>query len=346
MKKTMKAVAVIAPGEVKIVEDVPIPEVGDYEALLKIVACGFCNGTDFQIINDTLTKYQGKNIYPTILGHEAAGKVVAVGSKVKNIKIGDCFIRPHNDNIGAGYHSTYGNMAEYGLVVDQQTMLEDGYSPEKIPYYNDFLKVPDDFDLVDCGVLLSLLECYSAVKNFGIKDGMDILVYGCGPMGLAMMTLIKTMNVNSLIAVDGMPDRLEMAKKIANVDQTINILVDKIDEVLKVKQFDVILDVVGLSSIIMEASWKLKQGGKVASMGVLKKEDAMINVALLQNNTCLHMLNDPYGRFEVADEVIKLIQAGKINMKDFYSHVVSIDNISEAMELIRSKKALKVILKF
>ena len=56
MADTMKAVAVFAPGDVRVVTDVPIPEPGDYEVLVKVMYCGFCNGSDFQIINNTMEK--------------------------------------------------------------------------------------------------------------------------------------------------------------------------------------------------------------------------------------------------------------------------------------------------
>ncbi len=56
MQQYMKAVAVMSAGQVQVVDNVPIPEPGDYEMLVKVHACGFCSGTDFHIINGRMTK--------------------------------------------------------------------------------------------------------------------------------------------------------------------------------------------------------------------------------------------------------------------------------------------------
>ena len=68
-KQTMRAVAVFGAGDVRIVDDVPIPKPNDYEVLVKVVHCGFCNGSDFQIILNTMEETEGLQPYPTILGH-------------------------------------------------------------------------------------------------------------------------------------------------------------------------------------------------------------------------------------------------------------------------------------
>ena len=94
MQQYMKAVAVMSAGQVQVVDNVPIPEPGDYEMLVKVHACGFCSGTDFHIINGRMTKKERFFGFPTILGHEGAGEVVKLGKKVRNYKLGDRFIHP------------------------------------------------------------------------------------------------------------------------------------------------------------------------------------------------------------------------------------------------------------
>lgn len=90
----------------------------------------------------------------------------------------------------------------------------------------------------------------------------------------------------------------------------------------------------------------MKPGGKVGSMGVLRSNDLLVDTSRLQDNTSLHMLNFPYGEYAIMDETISLIESGKVNPKDFYSHVLPYTQIHEAMRLVQSKEALKVILNF
>lgn len=341
----MKAVAVISPGVVKVVDDVPVPVPGDYEVLVKVKACGFCNGTDFQIINNTLGDREGGVHYPTVLGHEGVGDAVQLGAKVRHIKIGDRFIHPNlRPNVGNGYSKNFGGMAEYGLVADHKAMLEDGFTTEQLPFRNKFIQIPSDFNPVDGAMLLSLGETLSAARNFGCAPDKDVLVYGAGPMGLALITFMKIVGVRSVTVIDGIEERLEKAVRLAHADRTLNFRNEDINAALRGEQFDIVVDAVGSSEILIEGSHRLKPFGRVGSMGVLRDNDLRVDVSKLKNNTVLHMLNFPYGEYTVVPEIVRHIQEGRIDPKNFYSHVLPMDRIDDVMELIRSKQALKVIL--
>ncbi|MDO4269457.1 MAG: zinc-binding dehydrogenase [Eubacteriales bacterium] len=344
--KTMKAVVVCAPGDVQIRNDVPVPACGPYEALVKVAYCGFCNGSDFQIINQTMLKEEGLADYPTVLGHEGAGCVVELGEKVRHIQLGDRFIHANlRPDVGNGYTKTYGGMAEYGLVVDAQAMLEDGYAPSEIPFYKKCQKIPRDFPLVHGAMLLSLSESLSAARNFGAGPGKEVLIFGAGPMGTAVAAYCRLIGADRVVIVDSRPERLEGAKRVAKVDETVNFAERDVFTALAGQTFDIAIDAVGMTSVILQATKLLKPGGVVGSMGVLKADDLTLRLSDLQNNTSVHMLNFPYGEYDVMEENIRLIQQKKINPEDFYSHVVDMEDIHTAMELVRSKQALKVILK-
>ena len=79
-------------------------------------------------------------------------------------------------------------------------------------------------------------------------------------------------------------------------------------------------------------------------MGVLRNTDAMVDVTKLKNNTRLQMLNFPYGQYDITAENIRLIEKGVIHPKDFYSHVMNVEDIQEAVRLVAEKEAVKVIL--
>lgn len=343
LEKTMKAVVVTAFGEVDIAEDVPVPVPGDYEALVKVHACGFCNGTDMGIIHGTIKKdYHG---FPTVLGHEGAGEVIQVGKKVRYIQTGDRFIHPNlHADVGGGYTKAHGSMAQYALVSDTRAILEDGVpqTPEcPFPRQHRF---PKTMDFVDAGLLLSLAECHSAVINFEIGPGKDVLIYGAGPMGIALAKFCRLLGANRITQIDGNEKRLQMAIQIAGVDQIVNFTTQNVDEILKNCRYDVVIDAVGKTQIIYEASQRLKPGGRVGSLGVLKDNDQWVDTSKLQDHTMLHMLNYPYGEYAIMDQTIALIQEGKINPKDFITHVVPMEQIHTAMELVKNQEALKVVL--
>lgn len=342
--KLMKAVAVMNAGDVRVVDDVPIPEFGDYEMLVRVHACGLCTGTDLNIINGHMTKADRFAGYPTILGHEGCGEVIAVGSKVRNYQIGDRVIHPNlRPNVGNGYTKTYGGMAQYGLINDDEAMLADGYSKEDLPFPLQG-RVPRDFDYVDGGVLLSMSESHSAALNLKAAPGQSVLIYGAGPMGQMLAAFMKLYGVDSITMIDHHDDRLLHAQQVAGVETVINSGREDADKVLAGKKFDTVVDAVGSTKLIIEGSHRLRPGGTIGSIGVLKQNDRTMNIRDLQNGTSLLMLNFPVGEYKIMPKTVEWIRAGRIDPKDFYSHVMPFTQVREAIQLVQSRKALKVIL--
>ena len=341
----MKAVVVESKGVLALRDDVPAPVIGPYDALVRIETCGFCNGTDTRIINGEMSREQGLQPYPTVLGHEAAGIVERIGGKVKNIAVGEKHIGIKGaDTGGSRYSSTHGQMAEYGVICDWAAKAADGF-PLPPDARLKPSRLPDNFDLVDAGVLLPLCECLSAVRHFGIGPETDVLIYGAGPMGLALMQYMRIEGAKSITCVDSVPSRLEAAKRIANVDRAINFSIDNVDAILEGVFFDRAVDAVGLSSVISEASGRLKPFGAVCSLGVLRKDDNTVNLSALKNNTRVHMLNFPFKEYDVLDENIDFIRRGLIDPKNYYSHVLPMAQVEEALRLVNEKQAIKVILR-
>lgn len=339
--KYMEAVAVVEPNNITVVKDVPIPVINGYEALVKVAYCGFCNGTDMQIINGTMQF----NNYPLILGHEGAGEVIEIGKKVRYIEIGDRYI--HNNlypDAGNGYGKAHGGMAQYGIVVDHKAMLEDGYTVSQLPFYKKQGKFPKDLSFKDGAMLLTLCECMSAVRNFGIKEGAEVLIFGAGPMGTAVAAYSKLAGASKVVMVDGIRDRLEYAKRVAQVDETINFNEVKVEEAVGGRLFDIAVDAVGLTSVILQASSFLKPFGRVGAMGVLKNYDCQLDMRQLKNNTMVQMLNFPYGEYDILNENAQLIRTGKIKTSDYYSHIMPINKINQVVEMVKNKEALKILI--
>lgn len=352
MRKTMKAIAVLEADKVVVVDDLTKPVPGDYEALVKIRSCGFCNGTDFHIIDGSLTKAEGLGEYPTILGHEACGDIVELGPKVRHLKVGDRCIHPINYP-DEKYTMTYGNMCEYALIPDHKAMLEDGYKEEDLPFNGNkligigpnFAIISPEIDPIDGGALLSLCECYGSAKDFGIGEGASVLVYGCGPMGLGSIRVMKALGAARIVAVDGLDDRLKMAVNKMGADQAINFTKVDLAETLNGEKFDFVYDAVGSISILECGSHFLKPGGKVCGLGVVGVGKDLLNIHNVQNNVSVHIHMQPHKRFSHMEELVEMVLAGKIDPKDFYSHVLPMEEIHKAMELVKNKQCLKVIIK-
>ena len=87
----MKGLIVTQEKELMLVDDIPMPQINEYEALVKMNCCMVCNGTDLDIIDGGVREACN---YPLVLGHESVGRIIDLGSKVTSYKLGDLVLRP------------------------------------------------------------------------------------------------------------------------------------------------------------------------------------------------------------------------------------------------------------
>ena len=342
MGDSMKAAAAISPGVVRAV-DVPRPEFGKYEALCRTAACGFCNSTDMKIIEGHLHNFDVQ--FPLVFGHEGVSTVIETGPKVRHLRQGEVYAS-QSGRLGpdSGFTSMWSGMAEYVLIADIRAMREDGIDAASIPR-SSARPVPPEIDPVEASVLLTVKENYSALINFGMRPGMDVLVYGDGPVGFGLVKLLRVMDAGCVACVGHHADRLSRIAD-AGADLCINSHDTSLEEGLGERKFDLVIDAVGRSSIILEGSSKLRPGGRLGAYGVLDRRDAAINLLDLPNNVLLHMLNFPHGEHDVHEDVVKLVLDGQIRLADYYSHIMQVGRIAEAVEMVRTREAVKVLITF
>ena len=335
----MKAVAAVAPGRVEVVE-IPMPEIADYECLVKVRACGLCNGTDLKIIDDEVSTVPVR--FPVILGHEGVGEVVQTGKKVRSIRRGDVYLNPHGRIMpGTPFNSMWANMVEYAVLPDYQAMEELGIAAQR---HAGTLLIPPQIDPIDGGVILTLKECFSAVRNFGFRAGQSALVYGDGPVGLALVNFLRMAGASWVGCVGHQPRRMEWIGNHSRPDLLLNSHQESVPGRLGDRRVDLVIDAVGSPAVIREASHLLTPGGKVGVTGVIKNKDASLSLLDLANHTSVHMLNWPYREHASHDEVISLILKGDINPKDYYSDVIPIAEAPRAVEMVKARTAFKVVL--
>lgn len=347
----MKAVLITEP-DVVMVMDVPIPVRNEYECLVEVKACGICSSTDLKIIHrDHPESPLHPFRYPAILGHEAVGKVVEVGSKVRNFKLGDRVLVPFS-NIGHipddRYLIKFGAMTEYSVAPDFIAMQEDHFENPYSAQYSDpkdfFCQVfPDDISYIDGAMILSFKETYAAVRNFNLKDGMDVLIFGDGSIGMGLSHFVNVYKVNSNIVVGHHDDRLAKVMNIAKPSMTINANKGEMEKI-EGKKFDVVVDAVGSTDIIRQGVKLLKPGGKLVVVGVLPKDKACFSLFDIPNFTSVMMHSYPYKEHRTHDRIIDFMRSGFIKATDYYSHVMPIDNVAEGVRLLEKREAFKVIL--
>ncbi|MDP2990512.1 MAG: alcohol dehydrogenase catalytic domain-containing protein, partial [Kiritimatiellota bacterium] len=169
----MKAIVVESVNRLS-VRDVPEPEPNEYQARVKMLAASLCNSTDTKILHG---EFAGP--LPTVLGHEAVGRVLEVGAKVRHYRVGDLVVRPRIGPIPRlGLGVAFGSFVEIGLVTDKWARAEDEGRAQP---WNDQTKADADWDPMTLVQTITLKETLSFLRNLGIRQGDSVLIFGTGP---------------------------------------------------------------------------------------------------------------------------------------------------------------------
>ena len=342
----MKAAVILKPGTLS-VKEVPEPKINDYQALVEILACSICNSTDEKIIRG---KFISPLNYPGILGHESVGRVIEVGSKVRNYKISDLVLRPAavylNDKLGE-YHSLFGGFSEFGLVTDYKAEIEDRNITEENFTFMHLCQqsIPLDFDPIDSTMIVMFREILDWLNKFGINNKTKLVILGSGPVGMSMVSFSKLLGAYPVIMVGRRDERLKIAIDLGadfTINNTKESVQNKVSEYTGGSGATHIIEAIGDYNLINEAFGYLKKNGKIGIYGLnspqinLKWEKAPPSWSL------------NYIEYDVRDshqQVVDSIKLGYINPKKFYSHIIDLENINFGLDLIRQKKTLKIVIK-
>ena len=226
---TMKAAVVKQFGKPLVIEDVPVPQPGPGEVLVKVKACGVCH-TDLHAASGD---WPVKPVPPFIPGHEAAGIVAALGPGVKNLKVGDAVgvawlhdacmsceycetgwetLCEHQHNTG---YSVNGGFAEY--------VIASAAFAARLPATIDFAAVAP--------ILCAGVTTYKGLKETDARPGEWVAISGVGGLGHVAIQYAKAMGLK-VAAVDIAEDKLKLARE-AGADLAVNALAkDAVDKVL------------------------------------------------------------------------------------------------------------------
>lgn len=341
----MKGYVVYADGHCQI-EELPVPKPGEYDALVKVESCGVCNGTDMKIIHG---KFKGVEDYPVVLGHEGVARVVEIGAKVRNYKIGDLVLMPFIGQTPEGIGSAWGGYAEYNIVTDARAMETDGLIPDEYMYAQNVL--PADFDPVTSAMIITFREVLSTMGIFGFQPNQSVVILGLGPVGLSFVQFAKLIGMGPIIAVDIQDEKLKIAKKYG-ADAVVNSTRDNLQEIVRQlcpDGVDYALDAVGIPSFINTGLSIIRPGGKICVYGISERQNTEIDWSSCPYNWTLQFNQFPSKKLECAthSRIVEWIRRGILNPADYVSHVFDFQDIDQAFKKIENREPMmKMVIRF
>ena len=305
--------------------DLPAPEAGPDEILVRVAACGIC-GSDVHGYDGT----SGRRIPPIVMGHEAAGVVASAGSGVSKFKAGDrvtfdstvycgeCeFCRQGEINlcnnrqvvgVSCGDYRRAGAFAEYVVV------------PQRIAYH-----LPEALEFKEAAMLEAVSVALHAVRVSEMKGGETALVIGAGMIGLLTLQAAKAAGASRVLVADIDRTRLETAKNIG-ADETLllsgNDLVKEILRQTEGRGVDVVLEAVGRQETIAASIASVRKGGTVTLIGNISPEVKIPLQAVVSRQIRLQGSCASSGEYPQAME---LLANGKIKVKSLITAVAPLE---------------------
>jgi len=324
------------------IEEVPKPEIGPDEILLKVMASGIC-GTD-------VVEWYRLPKAPRVLGHEATGIVAEAGKNVRNYKVGDRVFVSHHVPC---------NVCEY-CRKDAHTACETLHTTNYFPGgFSQFIRVPKinvktgvyklDPDMsFEEGTFIEPLACaVRGQRATDIKEDDTVLIIGSGMAGVLHIQLSKMNGAKKVFASDINPDRLELAKKFG-ATHIINAKDDLPRELKKLndgKLADKVIVCTGAKKAALTALDCVDRGGTILFFAVTDPS-ILIPIPITQFWRNEITIKTSYGAApKDLEEALYILEKKRINVGDMITHRLDIRDAAEGFRLVaEAGKSLKVII--
>jgi len=342
MTNEMKALVKSRPEPGLWMENVPVPEPGPTDVLIKVRKSAIC-GTDVHIWKwDAFSA--GTVPVPMVVGHEFVGEIVDCGAAARKYRIGQrvsgeghivcgafrtCRAgRGHlcRNTKGVGVHRP-GSFAEY-LCLPETNVVP----------------IPDDIPDEIAAIFDPLGNAVHTALSFDLV-GEDVLVTGAGPIGIMGALVAQRAGARKVVITDINPYRLDLARKLG-VQHVVDVGRQQLQDVMRdlgmTEGFDVGLEMSGASQAMQQMIRNMNNGGKVALLGIAPTEFAVDWNAVIFK--MLH-IKGIYGRemFETWYKMIALVQSG-LDLSGLITHRIGIDDFETGFAEMISGNSGKVVM--
>ena len=325
-------------------EDVPEPQIGINDVLIRIKKTGIC-GTDVHIYNwDTWSQQTIK--IPTILGHELCGEIVEVGSNVSDFFVGDIVSVEGHLVCGRCRNCLAGRRYKCAHTLGFGVNTNGGFAEYMAVPYTNIWKHEKNVDTDVAAIFDPFGNAVHTALAFEIF-GEDVLITGAGPIGIMAAAVAKHAGARHVVITDVNPKRLELAQKMGDFT-TVNVAEEKIEDVQKrldMKEgFDVGMEMSGNPQAFRDMLANMAHGGNIAFLGIPSDEFAINWKTVIFNMLTVKGI---YGRemYETWYQMSVLIEGG-LDISPVITHRYSYKDFEKGFEAIRSGNCGKVILDF
>lgn len=323
-------------------QDVPVPEIGINDVLIKIDRTGIC-GTDLHIYN--WDAWASKTIpVPLVVGHEFVGEIVEAGSNVADFSPGDM--------VSGEGHVVCGRCRN--CMAGRRHLCADtkGIGVDRPGAFAEFISLPmtnvwhhqASIDPEIAAIFDPFGNAVHSALSFPVL-GEDVLITGAGPIGLMAASIVRHAGARYIVVSELNPLRLELAKKMGAslaIDARHESIVDAQHRLGMQEGFDVGLEMSGSPQAFSEMLQNMAHGGKVALLGIPSEKVEVDWQRVVFNMLTIKGI---YGRemYETWYQMTVMLQGG-LNIRPVITHRFSCNDFQEAFTTMQAGLAGKIIL--
>ncbi len=326
------------------IREVPVPTIGPGQLLLKVLRAGVC-GTDLHIYAWDRWS-QGRLKPPVTLGHEFVGEIVAVGEGVLELQVGErvsceSHIQCHHC---VACRTGSGHVCENTRILGVD--VNGGFAQYVAVPAENAWRVPANVPIEVAAVMEPLGNAVHTAFA-GPLSACNIAVTGCGPIGLFAIGVARAAGAARVFASDVSPYRLELAREMKAdfvIDASQESLAKRVREATGGRGLDGVLEMSGSPDAMREGLDALRNGGRLSLLGLPKEPFELDwNRLVIFKGITVHGI---VGRrmYDTWYQMDNLLGSGRLDIRPAITHVMPMERFDEAIELLRTGHAGKVVL--
>jgi L-iditol 2-dehydrogenase len=343
----MKA-AVLEALETLTVKEVPTPEIGEDEVLVRVAACAVC-GSDIRMFHHGSPRLEP----PAIMGHEAAGVVAAVGAQIKKFAVGDRVALGGDVPCGECVfcEAGIGNNCQINYAMGYQfpgSFAEYVKLNRMVVNYGPVHKVPEHVSLEEAALAEPLGCVLNALEISPVKFGDTVVIIGAGPIGCMIIEVAKKMGAAKVIVVQRSRPRLELARKFG---AHVYICSSEEDAVARVKEetrglgADVIITANSSPEAQQQALLMARNRAWINFFGGLAKGNSIVPLDTnLIHYKELFVCGSHGCMPRHHQKAVELIAEGVVDVKQYISHRFPLAQAPEAFAAAEGRSGMRVVI--
>lgn len=330
------------------VRPAPMPELTNpNDVLVKVEYVGICGADQDMFKTGRFGIFDVD--YPKIIGHEAAGVVVAVGADVKSLKPGDMVALEPGVPCGKCEACVSGHYNICPSVDFKGAPPVTGCNQQYVVHPAEWcFKLPEGMTTRDGSLLEPLAVGMHAANQGGVRMGDTVVISGAGTIGLCVLNACRAKGATKIISIDLSPMRLETAEKLGAIP--VNLaecdVIERVNELTGGRGADVVIEASGNPKGFLNTAYMVRSGGTIVGVGLGPKPIIELDYqTMIYKEANLKFVNRYCNEYP---SCIAGLASGLISTEGIITHEFPLEKVQEAYDFALNNKdvAVKTIIKF